>query len=185
MRLFIAVNFDDCTVKKILAVAQRLGEIGRGNFSRPENLHLTLAFLGDIQPDRIQGVREAMDSVIIPDLLLEFTHVGSFRREGGELWWLGLAPNTALMHLQNQLSQQLKNRGFSLENRRFSPHIALARQVVLRAAPNRIQLLGSTFATRADTISLMLSHRVNGKLTYTEQYAVQRPPNFRRSSHEF
>ena len=52
MRLFIAINFDEETKQSIIAVQRRLREWGRGNFSHPENLHLTLAFLGETAPER-------------------------------------------------------------------------------------------------------------------------------------
>lgn len=174
MRVFIAVCFDSRTVEKLLAVQRRLCELGHGNLSRPENLHLTLAFLGEIDPPRLDAVRAAMDSVTMPDLRLQFTHTGCFRREGGSIWWVGLAPNRALHQLHHALIEQLTARGFALETRRFSPHITLARQMVLHREPNPAHLLGAPFDASAHTLSLMLSHRVNGILTYTEQYAIQK-----------
>jgi len=200
MRLFIAINFDEPTVARIMEIQQRLREMGRGSFSHPENLHLTLAFLGEIEPQRVREIQEAMTQLVIPTLRLEFSSVGNFRRDGGDLWWVGLAPNHELTLLQKELTAQLKVRGFVLEDRRFSPHITLARKVILaeysssqgntkdlrtsgnskkQGAPGNLnkpgtidgmQLLGEPFVTKADTVSLMLSERINGKLTYTELY---------------
>ena len=48
MRLFVAINFDSITIENIAAVQGRLKALSRGNFSRPENLHMTLAFLGEV-----------------------------------------------------------------------------------------------------------------------------------------
>ncbi len=175
MRLFIAVCFDDRTIETLRSVQRRLREWGHGNFSRPENLHLTLAFLGEVDPHRLEAVHAAMDSVTMPDLRLQFTHTGRFRRKDGDIWWVGLAPNRALSQLHHALAQQLALRGFILEARQFSPHITLARQLLLHREPNQAHLLGAPFETSADTLSLMRSHRVNGILTYTEQYAVKAP----------
>lgn len=173
MRLFIAVCFDDRTIENLLAIQHRLRELGHGSFSRPENLHLTLAFLGETEPLRLEAVRAAMDSIAMPDLQLLFTHTGCFRRKDGDIWWVGLAPNRALSQLHHALSRQLALKGFALEARRFSPHITLARQLVLHREPNQADLLGAPFEASAGTLSLMCSHRVNGILTYTEQYAVR------------
>jgi len=184
MRLFIAINFDEPTVARIMEIQQRLREMGRGSFSHPENLHLTLAFLGEIEPQSVRDIQEAMAQLVVPILRLEFSSVGDFRRDGGSLWWVGLAPNRELTALQKELTAQLKARGFVLEERRFSPHITLARKVVLsespgsqgntkdRPSPDKAQLLGKPFFTEADTVSLMLSERIDGKLTYTELYSV-------------
>lgn len=170
MRLFIAVNFDEPTKENIMAVQSRLQQLGRGNFSRPENLHLTLAFIGEVEPDREITIGRLMDELTVPVLQLTFDQVGCFKREGGDIWWLGLAANQALLDLQKDLSSRLRKAGFAIENRRFSPHITLARKVLLNRKPDLNELLGAPFATEAHTISLMLSERINGRLTYTERY---------------
>ncbi len=170
MRLFIAINFDDSTKEQIIGVQKQLRDFGRGNFSRPENLHLTLAFLGEITPNRVPAVRRAMDDTTILPMELTFDHMGRFSR-GGDIWWLGLAENPKLLELQALLSRNLKNQGFTVESRRFSPHITLARQVRLKSEPDPKKLLGP-FSAKVDTMSLMLSEHVGGKLTYTEQYSV-------------
>ena len=172
MRLFIAVNFDAQTIEHMLDVQRRLRAAGKGNFTQPENLHLTLAFLGEITPDRMKVVWQIMDSLSVPVLRLCFDHVGRFRRDGGDIWWIGLAENEALLRLQRQLDRRLTEAGFALESRSFSPHITLARQVRLEAEPDCRSILGESFFTQADSVSLMLSERIGGRLTYTEQYRV-------------
>ncbi len=113
-----------------------------------------------------------MDQLTVPSMRLIFDHVGCFRRDGGDIWWIGLEPNKELLALQKELYHRLTDADLSLDNRRFSPHITLARQVVLGKELDRNKLLGEPFATNADTVSLMLSERTGGRLTYTEQYAV-------------
>lgn len=170
MRLFIAINFDEETRKKIIAVQQRLRVLGTGSFSRPENLHLTLAFLGEVAPVQVDAVRHAMDCTAVKPMLLSFDHVGRFKRDGGGIWWIGLAENRLLMSMQKELSDHLVDAGFHLEDRRFSPHITLAREVRLTTQPEYSTLLGTAISTRASTISLMRSERISGSLTYTELY---------------
>lgn len=170
MRLFIAINFDEETRKNIIDVQQRLRILGTGNFSHPENLHLTLAFLGEIAPTKVDAVQQAMNRTAVGPISLTFDHVGRFKRDGGDIWWIGLSENRPLLSLQKELSGHLADAGFHLEDRRFSPHITLARGVRLDTQPEHSTLLGSAFSTRASTISLMRSERISGSLTYTEQY---------------
>ena len=60
MRLFIAINFSPSFKKAILSSAQQLRDRGvRGNFTREENLHLTLAFIGE--SDRVNDIRGVLD----------------------------------------------------------------------------------------------------------------------------
>ena len=102
MRLFIAACFDSRTRERLLSVQRRLRELGHGNLSRPENLHLTLSFLGEIEPHRLEALRAALDSVTRSDLPLQVTHTGCFCRDGGDIWWVGLAPNEALSQLHQE-----------------------------------------------------------------------------------
>lgn len=170
MRLFIAINFDQQTVDQIIAVQHRLRLLGTGNFSRPENLHLTLAFLGEVAPARIAAIHDAMDNTTVLPMALTFDHVGCFKRDGGDIWWIGLQENASLLSLQQALAGHLADAGFLIERRHFSPHITLAREVRLTARPDRSTLLKSPFTARVGAISLMRSERIGGRLTYTELY---------------
>lgn len=170
MRLFIAINFDEETRNNIIAVQQRLRVFGKGNFSQPENLHLTLAFLGEIDQTQVHAVQHAMDRTTVRPMSLTFDYVGRFKRDGGDIWWIGLSENRTLLSLQKELSVHLADAGFHLEDRRFSPHITLAREVRLATQPEPSTLLGLAFSTRASTISLMRSERISGRLVYTQQY---------------
>ena len=105
-------------------------------------------------------------------IVINFDHVGHFNNREGDTWWAGLAPNQALLTMQNDLAKQLRLEGFALENRRFSPHITLARRMKLQTAPDKATLLAEPILTDGREISLMLSERINGKLTYTPQYVV-------------
>lgn len=172
MRLFITINFDEQTKQNIVSVQQQLKKFARGNFSHAENLHLTLAFLGEVHPNRVDDIKQAMNITEISPLTLTFDHVNFFKRNDGDLWWIGLAENKTLLDMQQKLCSHLSDAGFILENRRFSPHITLARKVRLHQNPNYDSLLDTCFKTDTDAISLMRSERINGKLTYTEQYRV-------------
>lgn len=172
MRLFIAVNFNEQTKDKIVSVQNRLREHGRGNFSFRENLHLTLVFIGEVQRQQVESVKKAMEQVQIPKMKLTFDRTGCFRRNGSDTWWIGLRKNDALYKMQRELTAALREAGFDIENRPYKPHLTIARKVVLRDRLDQDTLLGSQFSTEADTISLMLSERINGKLTYSELYKV-------------
>ncbi len=174
MRLFIAINFDDETKARMLDVQDRLRAKGRGRFTTPENLHLTLAFLGEVDEARLPSLKDVMSSLTVPRMELRFSHVGCFRRDS-ELWWIGAEADPSLMKLQRELISGLKAAGFSPDEKRFRPHITLARDMHIgaadRASSLQAELLPVPFSAAADHISLMLSHRPNGRLTYTELYS--------------
>lgn len=172
MRLFIALLFQDETRRQLLCVQERLRQpAGRGSFTRPENLHLTLAFLGEIPSDRLAAVKQAMARTPMQPLSLVFDYLGSFRQQGSDLWWVGLRPDAVLTAMQRDLTAALAQEGFRLESRHFQPHLTLARKVSADAQIDRAALLPSPIAAPVSRISLMLSERINGVLTYTELFA--------------
>lgn len=172
MRLFVAINFQEETLDALTAVQDALRRAAPGgSYSRRENLHLTLAFLGEQPEDRLAAAREAMAAARFSPLTLIFDRLGRFRRAGGDVWWAGAAPNPALYAAQRRLARELSARGFALEERRFVPHLTLARRVPVPEGPDPAGPLAAPIEARAGRISLMLSGRPGGKLTYTELYS--------------
>ena len=174
MRLFIAINFDQETKDKLLQVQSRLKKLGRGNFSREENLHLTLAFLGEVPEDKLEDVKAAMDQVKFPQLELTFHDVGYFvsgREKPSQLWKISLKYSRKLEKVHDELISSLRKAGFSPDAKSFKPHVTLARELHVKEW-DKTELLPEPFETAADHMSLMLSERVDGKLTYTELYST-------------
>jgi 2'-5' RNA ligase len=167
MRLFIALNFNDETRLRLVTLQEELRSYSEsGNFSLSENLHLTLAFLGDCDVRQTSVAKAAMDSVKFEPFTITVEQIGNFR---GDLWWAGIRLTPQLTKLQHELSQALKNNGFVLEKRRFSPHVTLGRKVITDVKPWYIE----PFIEVVDKIDLMKSERINGKLTYTAIHSLR------------
>lgn len=168
MRLFIALCFDRQVRRQIRDVQKRLGALARrGALTPEENLHLTLAFLGEQPPARMGEISGAMLKATknAPGFELRFDRAGRFRREGGDIWWLGAAESPELTKLQAGLAAELRARGFKLEDRRYTPHLTLAREVRGEAEPELV--LPEPVPALVRGASLMLSERRQGVLTYT------------------
>jgi 2'-5' RNA ligase len=167
MRLFIAVNFNNDTKNELLALRDELrSRSEHGRFSAPENLHLTLAFLGECDAKQTAAAKSAMDGIKVAPFAIEIECVGRFKRNGGDIWWAGVRESKPLLSLHNDLTDKLRAAGFILEKRRYSPHITLGREIVTNATPWQIDPFGETVTS----IELMKSERINGKLTYTAIY---------------
>jgi len=170
MRLFISINFNEEIKEKMLEVQRRLRENGRGRFTPPENLHLTLAFLGEVPEERIPDIKAVMDSLTVPEMTLRFSKIGCFRRDS-ELWWIGAEQNKKLSMLQKELINKPKAAGFSPDDKRFRPHITLVREMHIGSVRSE-EFIPAPILTDVSAISLMLSHRPGGKLTYDEIYRI-------------
>ena len=172
MRLFIAINFDEKTKDKIQEVQEKMKLISRGNYTKRENLHLTLAFLGEIPEDRIEDIKNAINSVEVPEMKLIFSKTGCFNRDS-ELWWIGIKQNKELTKMQKELVNTLKENGFKIESRKFVPHITIARET--RIKYSGLEFLENEFTSqKINSIDLMLSERVNGKLQYKKLYCTNK-----------
>jgi 2'-5' RNA ligase len=164
MRLFIAIHFSPEVKRLLLRTIESLrAQAAGGNFTREENLHLTLAFLGETINE--SAARAAIAAAAAPPFPLTLGGSGRF----GDLWWVGVEENPALSSLASSLQNELRARGFSIERRPFKPHITVARQVVSRA-PVRLEVPRVTMT--ADRVSLMRSARVAGELRYTELWGL-------------
>lgn len=165
MRLFIAIPFPQDTKASLLAVQSRLRQVARsGNFSHPENLHLTLVFLGEVPDGRAPAITAAMEGVPARPFTLQFAGAGRF----GDTWWAGIAESEPLNRLQHALAAALRAAGFAIESRSFQPHLTLARQVVLSPGVDS-SAIGrfAPFHAEVRAIHLMKSERIQGRLTYT------------------
>ena len=162
MRLFIAIRFSD-EVKNVLldAIGQLRRQAVSGNFTRPENLHLTLVFIGESTD--LTSIRTAMDRTAVRPFDLTVSGAGHF----GNLYWVGIEANPILKAYVQNLSDALRSAGFDIERRAFGPHITIARQVETTRQPH---LNVPKTAMTAGRVSLMKSERIGGKLTYTEVY---------------
>ena len=163
MRLFIAINFSDATRGALIALREDLREKStKGRFSLDENLHLTLAFLGECTIEQKEAAVWAMENVRFSPFAIEVDRIGRFRRDDCDIWWAGLRENKRLLQLQQALTKELRFCGFLLEVRKYTPHITLGRQIVTDEQARRIALIKEDVTQ----IELMESTRIDGKLTY-------------------
>lgn len=169
MRLFIAVNLSDEIKDCLCACIARLWEHAvSGNFTRRENLHLTLAFIGETA--RLDTVKQAMEQVDSSAFPLQLGGFGRFSRPGGDICWVGVLPGDGLHDVYSSLREALRANGLPVESRPFTPHLTLGREVVLRKPFDSDTFARSIPPMRMPVgkISLMKSERIGGKLTYTE-----------------
>ena len=170
MRLFVAVNFSGETKEKLFELREQIRvQASRGNFSRPENFHLTLAFLGETPEDKLRLLFRIMGEINSPPFEIIFNRIGSFTHSRKELWWIGADAERGGLPLLGAIHRQLLSRldeeGFSVDKRPFNAHITLGREVK-HSAP--IVTETPEIVVRVDRISLMKSEHIGGILTYTE-----------------
>ena len=168
MRLFIAIDFDEKMKSRLGRAITDLARFSEtGSFTRWENLHLTLHFIGETT--RVKELVKALDAAETPAFVLRAQGLGSFRRQGGDIYWVGIEESPELQSLYAELSDALEKSGFPVSKDRFRPHITLGRRVSLKENfdPREFGKNIGQMETKIKRVSLMKSERIRGKLIYT------------------
>jgi len=129
IRLFVALALPDKVADGLLAIEHG---VPGARWSVRDQLHLTLRFVGEVDERDASAVDEALAAISVPSFTLELKGVGAFGGKSPRALWAGVVPNDALMHLQRKIESAIQRLGLPAEERKFTPHVTLAR---LRAAP--------------------------------------------------
>lgn len=109
----------------------------------PQDLHITLAFLGNAPEAKIKAANELIEAALNKSTTfeLEINHLGIFgRKDSPRIFWAGLEDSTKLNDVRNAVFSACVDSGFTLETRPFSPHITMARKWAGEEAFNAGQL---------------------------------------------
>ncbi len=184
MRLFVAVDLDQAvraaaaaTSRRVAPIAERAGSV---NWLKPENMHLTLKFLGEVDDGRVAEiaarVREPYGTAAFD---ASFAGVGLFPPTGpARVIWIGMTAGVEpLKAIQEEVERRLGPLGFPAEKRPFQAHLTLGRFRV--PAPRTIRPaiegtgVGSVGTCRIDHVTLYQSRLSPRGATYT---ALDRGP---------
>lgn len=127
MRLFYALWPDD-GVRNTLAAWQHQNLPGTVRHTHVADLHLTLRFLGQVEPSRLSELRQLGDELILPEFELQLDRLGHWPRPA-VLWAGPQAVPERLRTFHEQLENALEPLGFTPEGCSFRPHVTLARKI--------------------------------------------------------
>lgn len=94
----------------------------------PENLHLTLRFIGEVDEDVAEDIDRQLATVRCPAFPCEVGGMGRFGGNGGaRVLWVGVTPDPGLVHLRDRVEKACVRAGLEPEGRKYKPHVTLAR----------------------------------------------------------
>jgi len=130
IRLFIGLELPAMTRERLALLCAGLPG---AKWVKPENLHLTLRFIGEVENGLAEDIDEALARVRAPRFDLALDSVGFFGKPAAaRILWAGVAKSEPLSHLQMKVETAVQRAGLPAEERKFSPHVTLAR---LKGAP--------------------------------------------------
>ncbi|MHA6299471.1 RNA 2',3'-cyclic phosphodiesterase [Devosia sp. CAU 1758] len=110
------------------ALSLKRGGLTGARWSDPENYHITLRFIGDVDGNTADDVVDSLDrlsnSLQFP---IRLTHLGTFGGDKPRALYAGVEPSEALNRLQAAQERMLQRVGLPPEGRKFVPHVSLAR----------------------------------------------------------
>jgi 2'-5' RNA ligase len=167
VRVFFAIWPDNAAREQIAGLAKqlRLALLCNGREIKAENIHLTLAFVGEIEPSRVEALRMVADGTRDAgarafDFTVEEVHYWKHNRI---VYAAPISAPQELLDLVNALSERLAAAGFSLEQRAYAPHITLMRNASCQSAPK----LPEPVAWRVREWRLIKSEQTSGGSVYT------------------
>jgi 2'-5' RNA ligase len=163
MRVFFALVPDEELRAKLRELAQVLMDRIGGRAVPVANLHLTLAFLGDVADDRVPRLREIVDALPRERFSLVLDRIGEWHY-AGVAWIAPTAVPAPLATLHARLGTALASADFTVEARPFRPHVTILRRprraLAESACPPREWCVAR--------VSLMRSDNVEGAMRYRE-----------------
>ncbi len=167
LRVFFALVPDAATQALLGVLARDVALRAGGRAIVDANIHLTLAFIGDVGIERIEVLRDVVDALPREAFALTLDNVGTFRHT--DIAWI--APShvpSPLVDLQLRLAAALAKNQFELEQRPFHAHVTLARRCTRKAAKTR----SNSIEWNAQRVSLLESVAGNGGVCYRELAGV-------------
>jgi len=174
MRCFYAIEFDHTTRSILTGIQDKLKKEGvTGNYSHPENLHLTIKFLGEINPQQFSQAKLLLQKVTekFHPFVLSLQSLGKFQKGKKPIIWAGLEHEEQLFALNREVERALSDFMPGIVEGNFSPHITLIREAVFTRQTDIMSVLKEEkgYSFHASGLSLMESTRVNGRLTYVRR----------------
>lgn len=180
IRLFVGIALPDLLRERLAALG---GGLPNARWVAPENLHLTLRFIGEVDEATGHEIHEALAAVRAPAFFFElagFDLFGSGSR--AHTLWAGVERNPPLAHLREKIESALVRLGLPPDTRKFSPHVTVARLNNVPAGRLRGFLAGNGLfrsgPVPCDRFTLFSSHLGRNGASYAAEaeYTLEGPP---------
>ncbi len=183
MRTFIAIEIPEDIKRQMAEVQRGLRSSGvDASWPRPEGIHLTLKFLGEVLEERLSEILNSLRSAAqgTGAFRLEAAGAGAFpNAKTARVVWIGLSGDVdKLSRLQSAVERAMTDIGFAREDRKFTPHLTLGRIKYIRSRDGWLKALDEIKDIRlpafdVDAVSLMKSELKPSGAVYTEMGRVE------------
>ena len=131
LRCFIAIEIPETIRKSVGDIVENLKKSGSDvKWIAPENIHITIQFLGETEESLIASIKESLEKILAPHhpFCIKIADAGCFpdgRRP--RIIWVGMEDSQNLIHLYKDIANEMTRFGYQKEDRAFTPHITIGR----------------------------------------------------------
>lgn len=171
MRLFIAAELPVGMVEALAETQAALRAHVSGRYVAPDQFHVTLAFLGNVDAWRADDAAAALDQACTTHAPFEaqLADLGSFGRRKAATLWQGFAKSAAFDTLANDVRSALTQAGFTFDTKKFLPHVSLMRGANLESGMLPTPVITSSVI---DTVTLFSSDLSGSRPVYSTLHSV-------------
>jgi len=128
VRLFVAIDLPQ-EVREVLRSSQQELRKSRARLSvvRPENIHITLKFIGEVEEDAVVAIKERLAGISGSPFEVSVSGIAADNRRRPRVVWCTIIDGGKCADLNEQIEEALLPLGIQKESRRFRPHATLAR----------------------------------------------------------
>ncbi|MBS1813699.1 MAG: RNA 2',3'-cyclic phosphodiesterase [Acidobacteria bacterium] len=164
MRLFIGIPVPEEIALALSHIADPVASHARR--VPPENMHITLSFLGEVQEEKLAGIIDELTELHHAPFNITLTRLATFPG----VFHAEVQPSPALLQLHEDVIARMDRCGFSPEQRRYHAHITLARSRDRFRGASQIPFQPLQFT--ADTVVLYRSHLGGSGARYQHLHRV-------------
>jgi 2'-5' RNA ligase len=126
MRLFVALEIPEAARENLAAIREKFSSVGHElRWIPPQNLHVTLKFIGSVPAEKLEAIIEALRRVRVDkSVKLNFSGTGG---TAAGVYWAAIEPCPVLEKLAADIDRCLEPIGIAKEDRAFHPHVTIAR----------------------------------------------------------
>jgi len=165
MRTFIAIDMPAEIRKELVKIQEKLkekiGKIARAKFVAPENLHLTLKFLGELSDFKVNKIKETLRQVKFKAFKVKLNSLGVFTEKFIRVVWINLEPAKPIMELHEKIDSL-----FEKKDKNFETHVTLAR---IKFVSDRKEFISKLKEIKVEPLEFEINSFALKKSTLTEK----------------
>ena len=157
MRLFVAIDLDETIRQKIVRFVEGVAGFAPDvRWMKPEALHLTLKFIGELPDAKLEELQAALSAVKLAAFDISFRETGFFPTpKAARVFWVGVHAEARLPKLAATVDNAVATLGVEREARAYTPHLTLARAGSGRPSRGKEDKLNNRFQKLRERLEKM------------------------------